>query len=96
MALTMSMAVTGLDHPAKPIRVFWAVTMGAVAAVLLLVGQGGISALQSFIVITAVPVGLLLLPTLWLGPKVAIQLYNEVHGVETSVKSVGKAAESSV
>jgi choline-glycine betaine transporter len=95
MALTMSMAVTGLDRPAKPIRVFWAVTMGAVAAVLLLVGQGGISALQSFIVITAVPVGLLLLPTLWLGPKVAIQLYNDVHGVKTAVKSVGKAAESS-
>ena len=93
MALTMSMAVTGLDEPAKPIRVFWAVTMGAVAAVLLMVGQGGISALQSFIVITAVPVGLLLLPTLWLGPRVAIQLYNEVHGIETSVKPVGKAAE---
>lgn len=96
MALTMSMAVTGMDEPAKPIRIFWAITMGAVAAVLLLVGQGGISALQSFIVITAVPVGLLLLPTLWLGPRVAIQLYNDIQSIETSVKPIGKTVEGNV
>ena len=52
-------------------RIFWALTMGIVAAVLLYMGEGGINALQSFIVITAAPVSLLLLPVLWTGPKVA-------------------------
>lgn len=82
MALTISMAVTGSDDPSTGIRVFWAVMMGAVAAVLLLIGQGGISALQSFIVVTAVPVGFILLPPLWLGPKVAAELYREQNGLE--------------
>lgn len=77
MALTIAIAVTGKDDPPTSIRVFWAIMMGAVAAVLLAIGKGGISALQSFIVVTAVPVGFILLPTLWLGPKVAAELYNE-------------------
>lgn len=77
MALTISIAVTGEDEPSTPIRVFWAVMMGAVAAVLLMIGNGGISALQSFIVVTAVPVGFILLPPLWLGPRVAAELYAE-------------------
>ncbi len=80
MALTISMAVTGRDDPSTAVRVFWAVAMGAVAAVLLLIGEGGISALQSFIVITAVPVGFILLPSLWLGPKMAAQLYRDTNG----------------
>ncbi len=77
MALTIAIAVSGNEDPPTGIRVFWAVMMGVVAAVLLAVGQGGISALQSFIVVTAVPVGFILLPSLWLGPKVAVELYNE-------------------
>jgi choline-glycine betaine transporter len=77
MALTISMAVTGQDNPSTGIRVFWAVMMGAVAAVLLMIGKGGISALQSFIVVTAVPVGFILLPTLWAGPKCAMELARE-------------------
>ncbi|RKL66317.1 BCCT transporter [Salipaludibacillus neizhouensis] len=70
MAYSISMTVTGNDTPARSIRVFWAITMGAVAAVLLFIGEGSINALQSFIVFTAVPVSLILLPTLWLAPKV--------------------------
>ncbi len=84
MALTISIAVTGQGNPKTSIRVFWAVMMGAVAAVLLMIGKGGISALQSFIVITAVPVGFILLPSLWAGPKLAAKLYNEISRKETN------------
>lgn len=82
MALTISIAVTGEDDPPTGMRVFWAVMMGAVAAVLLAIGKGGISALQSFIVVTAVPVGFILLPSLWLGPQVAAKLYKEQFPTE--------------
>jgi len=82
MALTISIAVTGEDDPPTGMRVFWAIMMGAVAAVLLAIGKGGISALQSFIVITAVPVGFILLPSLWLGPQVAAKLYKEQFPTE--------------
>ncbi|WP_414627735.1 BCCT family transporter [Alkalihalophilus pseudofirmus] len=71
MSYTISMTVTGSSTPAKSIRLFWALSMGAVAAVLLYLGEGSINALQSFIVFTAVPVSLIMLPTLWLAPKVA-------------------------
>ena len=37
-------------------------------------GEGSINALQSFIVVTAVPVSILLFPMLWLAPKVAGEL----------------------
>jgi hypothetical protein len=39
--------------------------------------------------------GLLLLPTLWLGPKVAVQLYNEAHSVAPGVNADVKTAKSS-
>jgi choline-glycine betaine transporter len=39
--------------------------MGITAMVLITGTGGGIGKLQSFIVVTAVPVSLLLLPTLW-------------------------------
>jgi choline/carnitine/betaine transport len=82
MALTISIAVTGEDDPPTGMRVFWAIMMGAVAAILLAIGKGGISALQSFIVVTAVPVGFILLPSLWLGPQVAAKLYKEQFPTE--------------
>ena len=74
MAFTISVALTGSDDPTKSLRVFWAVVMGAVASILLFIGEGSVSSLQSFIVVTAVPVSLILLPTIWLAPKVARQL----------------------
>jgi glycine betaine transporter len=81
MAFTIAVAITGEDNPSTGIRIFWAVMMGAVAAILLLIGSGGISALQSFIVVTAVPVGFILLPPLWGGPKLAKTLYQEQNGI---------------
>lgn len=51
--------------------------MGVTALILISLGSGGISALQSFIVITAVPVSLILLPSLWDAPRIAIKMAKE-------------------
>ncbi len=80
MSFTMAMAVSGSDSPPTSVRVFWAVMMGAVGAILLRLGDGGIGALQNFIVVTAVPVSLILLPLLWTAPKVAAELAAEQFG----------------
>ena len=48
-----------------PVRVFWGVGMGLMALILISLGAGGVGKLQSFIVVTAVPVSLVLLPSLW-------------------------------
>ena len=77
MTYTISMVMTGTDHPRAEIRVFWGVMMGVVAALLISIGAGGISALQSFIVITAVPVSLILLPSLWNAPQIARRMADE-------------------
>jgi glycine betaine transporter len=77
MTYTVSMVMTGNDHPATWLRVFWGVAMGVMAAILISLGSGGVSALQSFIVITAVPVSLILLPSLWAGPQIAMKLARE-------------------
>jgi choline-glycine betaine transporter len=71
------MVMTGNDHPQSSIRVFWGLAMGVMAAILISIGSGGISALQSFIVITAVPVSLVLLPSLWTAPQIAKKMADE-------------------
>jgi len=82
MAYTISSAVTGNNSPTVGLRVFWALMMGIIAAILLAIGNGGIDALQSFIVVTAVPVSLILAPMCWLAPRVARQLAEEQGIVE--------------
>ncbi|MBB1487792.1 BCCT family transporter [Oceanospirillum sediminis] len=77
MTYAVSMVMTGTDSPQAGIRVFWGVMMGLVAALLISIGSGGISALQSFIVITAVPVSLVLLPSLWNAPQIARKMADE-------------------
>lgn len=77
MALTISMAISGDGDPPRWLRAFFAVVMGAVAIVLVSLGEGSVNALQSFIVVTAVPVVLLLLTTFWTAPKAAIALYKD-------------------
>ncbi|MDP4549535.1 BCCT family transporter [Alkalihalobacillus macyae] len=74
MSYTIAMAVTGEGDPKRWLRVFWAILMGSVAVILLITGDSGITQLQNFIVVTAVPVSLLLLPMIWLAPKVAREL----------------------
>lgn len=77
MTYAVSMVMTGTDHPKSSVRVFWGIMMGAMAAVLISIGSGGISALQSFIVVTAVPVSLVLLPSLWTAPIIAKRMADE-------------------
>ncbi len=74
MTYTMSVVVSGSTEPHPYLRMFWGILMGALAIVLITIGSGGISALQSFIVITAVPVSLILLPALWNAPQIAIKM----------------------
>lgn len=77
MTYTISMVMTGTDHPATWLRIFWGTMMGVIAMILISIGTGGVQALQSFIVICAVPVSLILLPSLWTAPQTAIRLARE-------------------
>ncbi|WP_240377505.1 BCCT family transporter [Bacillus piscicola] len=71
MSYSVSMAVTGEGDPPKAVRVFWAILMGAISVILINIGEGSIGALQSFIVVTAVPISIIMLPVLWGAPKIA-------------------------
>lgn len=74
MSYSIAAATTRRGEPAVAVRAFWGVLMGAAAAVLIVIGDGGITALQYFIVVTAVPVGFVMLPTLWTAPRIARQM----------------------
>ncbi|RFA34255.1 BCCT transporter [Virgibacillus dokdonensis] len=82
MSLTISMAITGSGDPPRSMRVFWAILMGTVATVLITIGEDSVGSLQSFIVVTAVPVALLLLTTFWSAPQVCKQLAKEQGIIE--------------
>lgn len=71
MSYTIAVTLTGNDHPARWLRVFWALIFGGTTMVILTIGEGSITAIQNSIVITAVPVSFLLLPPLWNAPQIA-------------------------
>ncbi|MYL35044.1 BCCT family transporter [Pontibacillus yanchengensis] len=71
MSYSVAVTLTGHAHPPRQLRVFWALLFGAIAATLLGIGESSIQTLQNFIVVTAVPVSILMLPPVWLAPKVA-------------------------
>lgn len=71
MSFAIAQSCTISGEPSTKLRATWAVLMGVAAAVLIAIGDGGISGLQSFIVITAVPVGVLMLPSLFAAPVFA-------------------------
>ena len=77
MAFTVAMAMSANDKPKAWLRAFWAIGMGLAAVVLITIGSGGVTALQSIIVITAVPVSLLILPSLWDALRIARQMARE-------------------
>lgn len=77
MTYTISVVISGETEPNAMIRTFWGVMMGITAIALISLGSGGITALQSFIVITAVPVSIILLPSLWNGPQIAMKMAKE-------------------
>ncbi|MGQ7248273.1 BCCT family transporter [Halomonas sp. V046] len=77
MSYAISVVGSGHDEPSPWVRAFWGIAMALMAAILLHMGAGQIGALQQFIVITAIPVSLVLLPTLWTGPKAAREMARE-------------------
>ena len=77
MSYAIAVVSAGHDEPEPIVRAFWGVAMALMAAVLLYMGAGQISALQQFIVITAIPVSLILLPSLYIGPKSAYAMARE-------------------
>lgn len=77
MSYTISMVAAGHDRPSTTVRAFWGIAMAVTAGILLYMGAGQISVLQQFIVITAIPVSLVLLPSLWTGPKACYAMARE-------------------
>ncbi len=77
MSYAVAQACTEDEQPTTWLRAVWALIMGAAAAVLISIGEGGISALQSFIVITAVPVGFVMLPSVIAAPIYVRRLAKE-------------------
>lgn len=61
-------------EPSVALRAFWGITMGIMALILISTGAGGIGKLQSFIVVTAVPVSIILLPSLWDALRITLML----------------------
>jgi glycine betaine transporter len=82
MSFSISSASMRSGDPFPWVRAFWCVGMGAAAIALLTVGDNGVQALQSFIVVTAVPVGLILMPTLWSAPRLVREMAVE-QGIVT-------------
>jgi len=66
------------DNPSTWLRAFWGIVMGIVALILIASGSGGIDKLQSFIVVTAVPVSLILLPSLWDSVRITLALGRKI------------------
>ncbi|OAN11293.1 BCCT transporter [Photobacterium jeanii] len=93
MAYSIAMAVSGDNEPSKSQRLFWAVMMGVVAGVLLIAGDGGLNALQSFIVITAVPVSFLVAATFISGPIAVAKMKR--HAVSQAENSDNGYCEAS-
>lgn len=77
MSYAIAMVGAGHDEPSPWIRVFWGGAMALMAAILLYMGAGQIGVLQQFIVLTAIPVSLIILPSLWTGPKAAMAMARE-------------------
>jgi glycine betaine transporter len=62
------------ENPSAALRAFWGLAMAVMALILISSGGGGVGKLQSFIVITAVPVSLVLLPSLWDALRITLML----------------------
>lgn len=77
MSYAIAVVSTGHDDPNPLVRAFWGIVMALMAAILLYMGAGQIGVLQQFIVITAIPVSLVLLPSLWTGPQAAYAMARE-------------------
>ncbi|AOY86903.1 BCCT transporter [Marinobacter salinus] len=74
MSYAIATVGAGHDEPHYLVRAFWGGAMAVMAGILLYMGAGQIGVLQQFIVLTAIPVSLIILPSLWTGPKAALAM----------------------
>lgn len=68
MSYAVAQACVRDDSPPSWLRVMWALSMGVAAAVRICIDDGGVTALLSFILVTAAPVGFVLLPGVFAAP----------------------------
>jgi len=87
MAYTIAVTLTGNDSPQRWLRVFWALIFGVTAVVILTIGEDSMTAIQNFIIITAVPVSFLLLPPIWEAPKIAKIMAREQGIIDNNKKT---------
>lgn len=89
MTFAISSALSRSGEPSGRMRAFWGAIMAAMAIALVAAGGGGgaVSKLQQFIVVTAAPVSLLLLPALWDAPRIAF----ERRKADKAEKAAGRA-----
>ncbi|MGB3556513.1 MAG: BCCT family transporter, partial [Jannaschia sp.] len=80
MSYVIAASMSG-DDPSVFLRSFWGIAMGVMALILISTGAGGIGKLQSFIVVTAVPVSLVLLPSLWDALRITLALGRARKGI---------------
>ncbi|MFW5747695.1 MAG: BCCT family transporter [bacterium] len=73
-ALSLSMFTSGSEEPTKRLRIFWGISLGAVAAVLA--GTGGLKAIQTASIATAFPLMFLLLLVIY-GTFRGLSLYRK-------------------
>ena len=87
-----AIVLSGEEVPPKKQRLFWAVLIGLLTISLLRIGadssgQTSIDALQSFIILTAIPVTPILLTTLYTAPMLAFKEYKKNQKKLKSVKT---------
>lgn len=88
MTYVISVSMSKTENPSTFVRVFWGIAMGAMALILISVGSGGVGKLQSFIVVTAVPVSLVLLPSLWDAVRITLEKGRTAQATHTATKAV--------
>ena len=79
MTYMISIAVSENGKSSLFVRAFWGIAMGVIAIILIALGDSGVSQLQNFIVITAVPVSFILLPSLWDAIRITLLKGKEIN-----------------
>src|SRR5699024_11587027 len=82
MSYSLSMAVTREGNPPKIMRALWAIIMVAIAIILINIGEGSYDALQSFIIVTAATISIIMLPSLCEAPQIA-KIFTIQQGITT-------------
>jgi choline-glycine betaine transporter len=78
MSYVIATAMSG-DNPSVALRAFWGIAVAVMALALISTGVLGIGKLQGFIVVTAVPVSLVSLPSLWDALHITLSLEKRVN-----------------